>query len=152
MSSPPAGMACILTMASNALKHFTATPGSHFIVCNGFLSVNAADGANLPSAHRRSPSVTPSVRSSRSRITLVEEDPKLASYQDPYSHKSYDKTTTRIYAPRYTWFEHLLGLFCINVAAWKEPEVVVEGPENKKASRRYLMQSSIRRRGLTSCT
>jgi hypothetical protein len=71
-----------------------------------------------PSARRRSTSVTPSERSSRSRITVVENDPQLASYHGP-NNSSYE--VTKIYAPRYTWLEHLLGLFGINVAKRKEP-------------------------------
>lgn len=93
-----------------------------FIACNGYLS---PDDRNSHSTRRRSTSVTPSARSSVSRITVVEDSLELASSHCPETRKSC-KTTTKVYAPRYTWFEHLLGLFCINVAARKEPIVKVE--------------------------
>jgi hypothetical protein len=87
---------------------------------------------NLPSARRRSTSVTPSERSSRSRITVVEHDSELASYHGPNSSESPESyKTVKIYPPRYTWFEHLLGLLCINVAKYKEP-IIREEPITRK--------------------
>jgi hypothetical protein len=56
---------------------------------------------------------------------VVEDSPELAGFQSRENRES-EKITTKLYAPRYTWFEHLLGLFCINVAARKEPIVRVE--------------------------
>jgi hypothetical protein len=116
-------------------------------VNNGYLSPEG----NSHSTRGRSSSVTPSERSSISaisRITIVENNPELASYHGPETHDSY-KVTTKVTAPKYSWFEHLLGLFCINVAERKEPIMqVVERehvqsmePEIIEVSRHHLTHS-----------
>lgn len=89
--------------------------------------------SNLPSARGRSASVTPSERSSRSRITVVDDDPELASYHGPETHDSY-KNASKVYVPRHSWFEHLLGLFFINVAKRKEQKIKLDLPEEPEVA------------------
>lgn len=96
-----------------------------------------------PSARRRSTSVTPSEGSSRSRITVVENDPELASYHGP-NDSSYE--VTKIYAPKYTWLEHLFALFGINVAKRKEPiirkEIITsKAPEVDEVRQHHSMRA-----------
>jgi hypothetical protein len=62
-------------------------------------------------------------------MTVVEHDPELASYHGSDSPQSYK--TVKVYPARYTWFEHLLGLLCINVAKNKEP-IIREEPITTK--------------------
>ena len=88
-------------------------------MCNEYLSASPSDGMLSPPARRRSTSVTPSERSSRSRITFVEDDPEVASYHGLQSQNSYK--ITKLYAPRYTWKEHLKALFGIDVSKNKKP-------------------------------
>ncbi|RDW67565.1 hypothetical protein BP6252_08961 [Coleophoma cylindrospora] len=53
-----------------------------------------------------------SVESSRSRITLVADDPDTASYQAA-KLKAIDEAVQKIYYRKYTWFQHLQAVFCI---------------------------------------
>jgi len=82
---------------------------------NVFLSANSP--GSFSANRRRSLSVTPSQRSSRSRITLVENDPGLVA--DDIG-KSDHHNVVNYQAPKYTWRDHLLGVFCFNVSKGKE--------------------------------
>jgi hypothetical protein len=83
---------------------------------NGFLSANLPDG--MPANRRRSASITPSQRSSRSRITLVENDPDLVA-DDVVKADGINKVV--IYrTPKYTWRDHLRGVFGFKVSKGKE--------------------------------
>lgn len=77
---------------------------------NGFLSADGPDGSSTPTKHRRSASV----RSSRSRITLVEDDPDLALKVSNEASKAV------IYSgPKYKWIDHLRGVFGLKIAKGK---------------------------------
>jgi hypothetical protein len=104
---------------SNSLNTDAFSMANLIKVRNGFLSAEPVDSITTGPNRRRSASVTPSERSSRSRITLVENDPDLASYHGQKIDDSYKITT--FYPPKYTWFDHLRGVFCINVAKKKKP-------------------------------
>jgi len=83
---------------------------------NGFLSASLPNGT--PANRRRSASITPSQRSSRSRITLVENDPDLVA-DDVVKSEGINKVV--IYkTPKYTWRDHLRGVFGFKVSKGKE--------------------------------
>jgi hypothetical protein len=88
-------------------------------VRNGFLSAEPVDSITTGANRRRSTSVTPSERSSRSRITLVETDADLASDRGPKIDDSYKVIT--ISQPKYSWLDHFLGVFCIDIGKKKKP-------------------------------
>jgi len=88
-------------------------------VRNGFLSAEPVDSITTGPNRRRSTSVTPSERSSRSRITLVETDPDLASDHGQKIDDSYKVIT--IFPPKYSWLDHFLGVFCIDITKKKKP-------------------------------
>ncbi|KAH6718708.1 hypothetical protein BKA61DRAFT_474263 [Leptodontidium sp. MPI-SDFR-AT-0119] len=67
-----------------------------------------------PSASRRSLSIQPSIRSSRSRITLVGYDESL----EPKFESEYGASSD---AGRYSWLDHLLAVFCIPRRPTLEP-------------------------------
>jgi len=90
-------------------------------IANGFLAPNSpTQNANTSSNHRRPHSVSRSVRSSASRFTLVEDDPNLISTQAPKLADTF-KVVTKI-QPKYTWLDHLAGVFCINIHKHKKME------------------------------
>ena len=64
-----------------------------------------------PTARGRSASITPSERSSKSRITLVGDDPSVATYHEPRLDDDYHVSTT--YTQKFSWFDHLCQVFCI---------------------------------------
>ncbi|RDW57281.1 hypothetical protein BP5796_12731 [Coleophoma crateriformis] len=88
----------------------TATTGAD---SNGFLSPNPLGVmSNTASARDRSASISPSVRSSTSRITLVEDNHEVASYQGTTAQVLDDTYKVKtIQQPQYNWIDHLFGLF-----------------------------------------
>ncbi|TVY42634.1 hypothetical protein LSUB1_G005404 [Lachnellula subtilissima] len=96
--------------------------------------------SNVFSANRRrSLSVTPSQRSSRSRITLVENHPGLV--EDDIGKSDHDNVLN-YRAPKYTWRDHLLGVFCFNVSKGKERLVEEEIQPPKSPQEPEMDQSS----------
>ena len=64
------------------------------------------------------------MRSSNSRITVVDDYAELDDGQGGPGF--YRKTTTEVHAPKYTWFEHFLGVLGFNVSKRKKPSVEVK--------------------------
>ena len=86
---------------------------------NGLLLPN-----DTPENRRRSASITPSQRSNISRITLVENDPDLVA-DNALKLQPDGVNKVLIYrTPKYTWRDHLRGLFGFKVS--KEKDLFVE--------------------------
>ncbi|RDW74192.1 hypothetical protein BP5796_07634 [Coleophoma crateriformis] len=74
---------------------------------HGLVSSNSPDSLDSTPNPRGT-----SVESTRSRITLVADDPDTASYQAA-KLKEIDEVVRGIYRRKYTWFQHLQAVFCI---------------------------------------
>ena len=115
-----------LPLFNSFLAHFNRIFAHTFTDSNNYLRVSPRDDRTSPSTHgrSRSVSVTPSVRSSNSRITVVDDYAELDDSQGGPGF--YRKTTTEVHAPKYTWFEHFLGVLGFNVSKRKKPFVEVK--------------------------
>jgi hypothetical protein len=74
---------------------------------------------NSVSNRHRSNLVAASARSSKSRVTLVDNDPNLTANNESISDNTYEVVT--YHPPKYTLVDRLLGVFCVNGSKRKQP-------------------------------
>jgi hypothetical protein len=71
------------------------------------------------SNRRRSNLVAASARSSKSRVTLVDNDLDLTANNESISDNTYEVVTC--HPPKYTFVDRLLAVFCVNGSKSKQP-------------------------------